>query len=142
MGNLTSITKFKYFSGLTMTASKSLPNSTANRCKQCNKKILHMDTDDLSRETYRAILIEAEKFNHDLTLRFGVLAGQCKDEHDYIENAIKIIDYLRKADKRELSDIFFGDIPDLKALSLTLDKISNNIDKVKKMPIDKRHFDF
>ena len=101
-----------------------------------------MDTDDLSRETYRAILIEAEKFNHDLTLRFGVLAGQCKDEHDYIENAIKIIDYLRKADKRELSDIFFGDIPDLKALSLTLDKISNNIDKVKKMPIDKRHFDF
>ena len=34
MGNLTRITKFKHFSGLTMTASKSLPNSTANRYKQ------------------------------------------------------------------------------------------------------------
>lgn len=101
-----------------------------------------MDTDDLSRETYRAIIIEAEKFNHDLTLRFGVMARQCKDENEYIENSIRIIDYIRKADKRELSEIFFGDIPDLKALSLTLDRISNNIDKVKKIPIDNRHFDF
>ena len=101
-----------------------------------------MDTDDLSRETYRAIIIEAEKFNHDLTLRFGVLAEQCKDEHKYIENSIKLIDYLRKVDKKKLSDIFFGDVPDLKALNLTLNRISNNIDKVKKIPIDKRHFDF
>ena len=59
-----------------------------------------MDTDDLSRETYQAILIEAEKFNHDLTLRFGVLAGQCKDENEYIDKSIKVINYLRKADKR------------------------------------------
>ena len=29
-----------------------------------------MDTDDLSTEDYRGIIIEAEKFNHDLTLRF------------------------------------------------------------------------
>ena len=45
MGNLTNITIFKYFSGLTMTASKSLPNSTAQRYGQVsgkqNKKILH-----------------------------------------------------------------------------------------------------
>jgi hypothetical protein len=31
-----------------------------------------MDTDDLSREAYQAVIIEAEKFNHDLTLRFGL----------------------------------------------------------------------
>jgi len=31
MGNLTRITKFKHFSGLTITASKSLQNSNANR---------------------------------------------------------------------------------------------------------------
>jgi len=34
MGNLTRITKFKHFSGLTTSASKSLPNSTANRYAQ------------------------------------------------------------------------------------------------------------
>ena len=101
-----------------------------------------MDTDDLSKETYRAILIEAEKFNHDLTLRFGVLAGQCKDENEYIDKAIQVINYLRKGDKRLLSDIFFGDIPDLRALNSTLDKISKNILKVQSIPIDKRHFDF
>ena len=33
-----------------------------------------MDTDDLSNEAYQGIIIEAEKFNHDLTLQFGVLA--------------------------------------------------------------------
>ena len=33
-----------------------------------------MDTDDLSNETYKAVIIEAEKFNHDLTLQFGILA--------------------------------------------------------------------
>lgn len=28
-----------------------------------------MDTGDLSEETYKSILIESEKFNHDLTLK-------------------------------------------------------------------------
>ena len=32
-----------------------------------------MDTGDLSEEAYRAIMIEAEIFNHDLTLQFGLL---------------------------------------------------------------------
>ncbi len=32
-----------------------------------------MDTDDLSEKTYRAIMVEAERFNHDLTLQFGLL---------------------------------------------------------------------
>ena len=44
MGNLTRITKFKHFSGLTMTASNSLPNSTANRYKQAIKEEKHIDT--------------------------------------------------------------------------------------------------
>ena len=33
-----------------------------------------MDTDGLSIEVYNGILIEAENFNHDLTLWFGVLS--------------------------------------------------------------------
>jgi hypothetical protein len=39
-----------------------------------------MDTDDLSNETYEAVIIEAERFHHNLTLHFGVLAGQCDTE--------------------------------------------------------------
>jgi len=33
-----------------------------------------MDTDDLSDKTYTAIMIEAERFNGDLTLQFGLLS--------------------------------------------------------------------
>jgi len=37
-----------------------------------------MDTDDLSNETYEAVIIEAEQFHHNLTLHFGVLAGSMR----------------------------------------------------------------
>ena len=56
-----------------------------------------MDTDELSRETYRAILLEAEKFNHDLTLRFGLLSYDCNDEQEYIEKSERLIEGLRKS---------------------------------------------
>ena len=36
-----------------------------------------MDTDELSNEAYTAVLIEAERFHHNLTIHFGVLAGDC-----------------------------------------------------------------
>jgi len=114
----------------------------ANVGSNTEENNLHMDTDDLSRETYRAIIIEAEKFNHDLTLRFGVLAGRCKDENEYIDKAVQLINYLRKGDKIFLSDIFFGDLPDLVKLNSALDKMSKNIFKVQSIPMDKRHFDF
>ena len=44
-----------------------------------------MDTDNLSNEFYRAVIIEAERFNYDLTLQFGVLASSCKNEKEYIK---------------------------------------------------------
>ena len=43
-----------------------------------------MDTDELSTEAYRGILIEAEKFNHDLTLQFGLISYSCKNEIEYL----------------------------------------------------------
>ena len=57
-----------------------------------------MDTGDLSEETYRAILIEAENFNHDLTLQFGLLSGECKDENDFIKKSILLIEEMKKFD--------------------------------------------
>ena len=101
-----------------------------------------MDTDDLSRETYRAIITEAEKFNHDLTLQFGLLSGDCKDEQEFIDKSTQLINRLRIANSGVIEAIFFGNVPNLTRLNKTLDKILDNIAKVKQIPIAKRHFDF
>ena len=50
-----------------------------------------MDTDDLSKEAYQGIIIEAEKFNHDLTLQFGLLADDCEGEIEYIEKSEQFV---------------------------------------------------
>jgi len=101
-----------------------------------------MDTDDLSKEAYRAIIIESGMFNRDLTLRFGLMASSCKNEKEYLDHAKKIITEIRNLDKPSLSDLFFGSPPDKLSLNLALDKISNNIEKVEKIPENKRHYEF
>jgi hypothetical protein len=54
-----------------------------------------MDTDDLSNEAYEGIIIESERFNHNLTLRFGVLSYDCKNEEVYLEKAISYIEDIK-----------------------------------------------
>ena len=51
---------------------------------------LPLDIGDISREAYDGILIEAKKLTHDLTLHFGLLSGDCKNETEYIEKAEKL----------------------------------------------------
>ena len=101
-----------------------------------------MDTDDLSREAYEGILTEAEKLTHDLTLLFGVLSGDCKDETEYLEKAGKLIKELMQMDDWELDDLFWGNPPDKEKLYGTCKKILENIEKVKTIPIEQRKFDF
>ena len=101
-----------------------------------------MDTDDLSRETYRAIITEAEKFNHDLTLQFGLLSGNCKDEQEFIDKSRQLINELKIADSENLEDMFFGNVPDLTRLNKTLVKMLDDIENVEQLPIDERHLDF
>jgi len=101
-----------------------------------------MDTDDLSKEAYNAVINEAEKLTHDLTLNFGVLSSQCKDETDYLEKSKQLAIEIRKSDYDDLEDILFGNVPDINKLHQTLDKIISNIEKVNIIPIDKRHYDF
>ncbi len=101
-----------------------------------------MDTDELSSETYKAVIIEAEKFNHDLTLQFGVLASSCEDEKEYLHEAKKLIKEIKKLDMYNLSDIFFDTIPSKKSLVLALDKILANTTEVEKIPEEKRHYEF
>ena len=101
-----------------------------------------MDTDDLSTEAYQGIIIEAEKFNYDLTLKFGVLASDCKDEDEYFTKVSELISEIRTLDKAELTDIFFGNLPNIKSLYLTLDRIIKNIEQVNKIPKERRHYEF
>ena len=101
-----------------------------------------MDTDDLSKETYKAIMIESEKFNNDLTLQFGLLSYDCNDEDEFISHSEKLIKRLKVVNSEEIKDVFFGKAPNLIKLSKTLDKILDNIAKVKQMPKEKRHFEF
>jgi len=101
-----------------------------------------MDTDNLSNETYQGIIIEAEKFNHDLTLHLGSLASECKDEDEYLDKASELISELRTLDEEELIDVFFGNLPDTQSLNVTLDRMIKNIDQIKRIPKEQRHCEF
>jgi hypothetical protein len=100
-----------------------------------------MDTDDLSTQAYKAVIIEAEKFHHDLMLQFGLLADECSDEDEYLEKSIQLISELRTLKPGDLDEVFFDDLPDFKHFQKTLDRILENIQKVKKIPLGKRTFD-
>lgn len=100
-----------------------------------------MDTDDLSREAYEGILLEAEKLTHDLTLHYGLLSGFCEDEADYIDKAIELTNEIMQVDDWELDDLFCGNLPDKEKLKFTLQTIIANIEHIKKTPIENRHYD-
>ncbi|MEM9548484.1 MAG: hypothetical protein AAGA77_21040 [Bacteroidota bacterium] len=100
-----------------------------------------MDTDDLSRESYNGILVEAEKLRHDLTLHFGVLSGECKNEIEFLDKAEKLTLKIMKAENWNLDDIFWGNPPAQNELELTCKKILENIKKVRTIPMDRRSFD-
>ena len=101
-----------------------------------------MDTDDLSNETYKAVILEVEKFNHDLTLQFGVLASSCKNEEEYLANAKQLISEIRELDGYDLEDMFFCNLPNISDLHKCLQQIELNIAQVETIPKEKRHFEF
>ena len=64
-----------------------------------------MDTGDLSDTTYQAIMIEAERFDHNLTLQFGLLSDECADEKDFIKKSKQLIKEFVLFD--DIDDLFF-----------------------------------
>ncbi|TVZ27848.1 hypothetical protein JM83_2913 [Gillisia sp. Hel_I_86] len=102
-----------------------------------------MDTDDLSIPAYKGIIAGAEKFNHDLTLQFGVLASSCLDDDHYLNQAeAKIKDWLQLDDfEKIIDDIFYGESVIEKEFRKTLDKILSNIDEIRKTPMEQRDYD-
>jgi hypothetical protein len=102
-----------------------------------------MDTDDLSIPTYKGIIIEAEKFNHDLTLQFGVLASSCKDDDDYLNQAEALInDWLQINEFEDIiDDIFYGESVNEKEFKKTLNKLLSNIAEIRKIPMNEREYE-
>lgn len=101
-----------------------------------------MDTDYLSRECYKAIITEAEKLSHDLTLHYGLLSIDCKCEEEYIDKAEQMTRLIMCVEDAELEDLFWGNPPDIKRFQLTCAMILENIGRVRSIPFDKRKFDF
>jgi len=99
-----------------------------------------MDTDDLSENAYQAVLIEAELLHHDLTLQFGVLAGRCKTEDDYLDaSKSRIISWLGESKTDILMNrIFFDDTPAKIDFVKCCERILKNIDEVSQIPLEKR----
>ena len=102
-----------------------------------------MDTDDLSIETYNRIITEAEKFNHDLTLQFGVLASESKNDNDYLDKAEALIkEWLNVKDFDDIiDDVFYGEDVDCDEFKVTLNKLLTNITEIRKTPLDKREYE-
>ena len=102
-----------------------------------------MDTDDLSKPTYNGVILECEKYNHDLTLQFGILASACKDDDDYLNHSEALIkDWLSNKDFDVLAeDIFFGETIDLETFKATLRKILANINEIRKTPMNEREYE-
>lgn len=102
-----------------------------------------MDTDDLSIPTYNGIIIEAERLNHDLTMQFGVLASNCKDDDDYLNQVEAIIKgWLKEDDFEEIIDeIFFGEPVDEVEFKNTLFKILENIQDIRNTPMNERVYE-
>ena len=96
-----------------------------------------MDTDDLSDKTYKAIMAEAERFNHDLTLQFGLLSYECKDEKEFIVNSKGLIEEMKGYDEEELDDMFFGAAPSMHDFHEVLNNLLANIAKLQKTLIRK-----
>jgi len=89
-----------------------------------------IDTDDLANKTYQAIMVEAELFNHNLTLQFGLLSYQCDDEKEFIKKSKQLIKQMLKYNMADINDIFFGEPPQKNDFHNALNKILDNILKL------------
>ena len=89
-----------------------------------------MDTGDLTDKTYKAIMIEAERFDHNLTLQFGLLSYECKDEPDFIKKSKQLINRMLKYGEGQIDDMFFGEPPNIIEFHKALNKILLNISQL------------
>jgi hypothetical protein len=102
-----------------------------------------MDTDELSTQAYNAVIITAEKFNHNLTLQFGLLSYQCEKESEYLQKANHLVKEWGDDMEDSIEEIFFDvEHPTKQEFKKVLLEISNNISKVLEIPLEEKTFEF
>ena len=89
-----------------------------------------IDTGNLTDKTYKAIMIVAERFDHNLTLQFGLLSCKCEDEAEFIKKAKQLINSMVKYGEGQIDDIFFGEPPSKIEFHKALNKILKNISEL------------
>lgn len=101
-----------------------------------------MNTEDLSKQTYKGIILTSERFNHNLALQFAVLTSCCKDDDDYLNRSEEMINnWLAEWNTEEIIDDIFDDQKvNMKAFKKTLNKLLMNIENIRKTPITEREF--
>lgn len=100
-----------------------------------------MDTDDLSEEAYETVIRKAERFHHDLTLQFGVLASDCKDENEYLKEALSLINELESDIEEAMEEIFYENIPEKNKFKSALKELKKSIKEVQKIPPEQRTYE-
>ena len=101
---------------------------------------IKMDTGDLSEEAYDAVIIGAEKFHHDLTLQFGVMASDCKDESEYLKEALLLIKEFESYIEKAMDKIFYENTPEKSKFRTALKEIREATKEVQKMPLEKKTY--
>lgn len=101
-----------------------------------------MDTDNLSTNTYNAVIKEAEKFHRNLMLHFGGLAGESKTEEEFLTAAETSIKNWLEDWKTDdvVQTIFYENPPDTTEFINVLKTIRDNIVQVRRIPLKKREF--
>jgi hypothetical protein len=70
-----------------------------------------------------------------------MLSYDCKNEIEYLAKTEKLTRQMLQVEGFKLDGLFWGNPPKKVKLDFTLQKILDNIEKIKKTPIDKRHYD-
>ncbi|MDR1973715.1 MAG: hypothetical protein LBQ31_03460 [Bacteroidales bacterium] len=105
-----------------------------------------MDIDSLSLDAFCAVIIPADKFHESLSADFEILADCCNTEEGFLENAQELAEYWSQCDELDSAwaNIFWDDeeVKSKEELVKTLKTIAENIKKVRKIPEEKREYDF
>ncbi len=99
-----------------------------------------METEDLSNEAYRATIEEAENISPTFALIFMALVDECKNENEFLKEALKLIKSIPDLDRSQLSYMFGGARPSPIRLFEALKKIEDNIEVVYKIQVSQRSF--
>jgi hypothetical protein len=100
-----------------------------------------MDTDDLSEEAYKAIIVKSDLFHHDLTLQFGMLSSSCENENEYLEKSLLMIANWETDIEFAIDEIYFDNAPEVNQFKIMLVELKEAIKSVQKISIEERTFE-